>query len=246
MDERNEKISGDVKIKLPVSEKLENFWYYYKWHTIVGAFLLIVFSVLIFQFCTKEDYDVYIVYAGEKRISMSSLNGDGNSEYSGIVKALENSAKNGENVNISMQTLYILSEEELEKEKSGLSGELEKNQLEATVSDNFDTLKQYIIYGDYHLCLLSEDVFLAMDSDDEGSVFSPIGQYTSEGAYYEYINERGIYLSSLSEYSDTALSTLPEDTVICIRIPRDFGGKSEKESYAKAEEFLRALLTPGD
>ena len=41
MDERNEKNDGEIKINSPPLEKLENFWYHYKWHSIVALFLVI-------------------------------------------------------------------------------------------------------------------------------------------------------------------------------------------------------------
>ncbi len=246
MDDRNDKISGDIKINIPMSKKFENFWYYYKWHTIIGACVLIVFSILTFQFCTKEEYDVHIIYAGEKRISTSTLNGEGNSEFSDIVEALESLSKNDENVNISMQTLYILSPEELEEVLEGMQDELQKNELRAAIDDNRKQLKNYVINGNYHLCLLSEDVFLSLDTGDgENSIFMPLADYTTDGYYYNYVNERGIYLHSLDIYMDSALSSLPKDTIICLRIPREFGS-NETEAYAKAEVLLRSLLASGN
>ena len=38
-EERNEeKLSGDVKVTSPFLTKLENFWYHYKWTTIIVSF----------------------------------------------------------------------------------------------------------------------------------------------------------------------------------------------------------------
>ena len=70
MEERNEKIDISPNVKIPVSKKFENFWYYYKWHTIIGIALVAVVVVLIVQLFTKPSYDVNIVYAGEKSISI--------------------------------------------------------------------------------------------------------------------------------------------------------------------------------
>ncbi len=43
--------------------KLENFWYHYKWHTIITVFVVGVLAVLIGQLVTKDDPDYSVVLA---------------------------------------------------------------------------------------------------------------------------------------------------------------------------------------
>ena len=88
MNYNHENIDAEIKIKLNTSEKLENFWYHYKWHTIAGLFAVICIVILTFQLCTKTSYDVNIIYAGEKSISTSSLTG-GKSQYLMLTEDLE-------------------------------------------------------------------------------------------------------------------------------------------------------------
>ena len=45
-------------------EKLSYFWYYYKWHTLIGAFVILIAIVLIAQFSGRESYDMQVLYAG--------------------------------------------------------------------------------------------------------------------------------------------------------------------------------------
>ena len=42
----------------------ENFWYHYKWHTIAIFFIIIVVTICTVQMCSKEEYDIHIIYAG--------------------------------------------------------------------------------------------------------------------------------------------------------------------------------------
>ncbi len=246
MEEKNEKITGELKINIKKSEKLENFWYYYKWHTIIGAFVLVFAVILTLQFCTKEEYDLHILYAGEKNISSASLSGDGDSEYSLLVSALESASgktENGENVNISLQVLRVLSESQLEEVTKDMNSSMDKSAFESGIAENYSQLHNYIMYGDYYLLLLSEDMFLAFDKKLDGeSIFAPISQYTKSGTDYEYINERGIYLSSLEIYSEPAVSVLPANTVVCIRLSGVSGTRDNGKGYAKAEEALREIL----
>ena len=59
MDDKRE-----IKIESKTFRKLENFWYYYKWHTIVSLFLAFVIVVCTVQACSREKEDIRIIYAG--------------------------------------------------------------------------------------------------------------------------------------------------------------------------------------
>ncbi len=43
-------------------EKLQNFWYHFKWHTIISAFMVVVLAVMITQCATREKYDMMVVF----------------------------------------------------------------------------------------------------------------------------------------------------------------------------------------
>ncbi len=46
----------------------ENYWYYYKWHTIVGIFIAIVLIISLKDCSNRVDPDLSIVYIGENYI----------------------------------------------------------------------------------------------------------------------------------------------------------------------------------
>lgn len=54
----------DEVTPLSAKEKLQNFWYYYKWHTLIGLFIAVVLAFGLVQCCTKEnpDYTVMTVF----------------------------------------------------------------------------------------------------------------------------------------------------------------------------------------
>ncbi len=43
---------------------LDNYWYHYKWPTIVVAFFVVVFAVCLIQSWTHEEKDILVTYAG--------------------------------------------------------------------------------------------------------------------------------------------------------------------------------------
>ena len=61
--------AGDIKISSPLLKKLDNYWYHYKWHTIIGLFLAAVVLICSLQMCAKDDYDFEVLYAGPKNLN---------------------------------------------------------------------------------------------------------------------------------------------------------------------------------
>lgn len=247
MEEKNENIPVNPKIKIKVSSKFENFWYYYKWHTIIGIAVVFVLAVITVQLFTRKSYDVNIVYAGEKSIGTTSLSGDGYSELSLLKNAIESASDDydgdGE-VNFNLQTLMIMSQNEFDELTKVYTDASQKAHLETEIYNNKKTLGEYMING-YFLYFLSEDVFREYDEDERGSMFVPLSGFVKSSGTYEYASERGIYISSLALYESSDLSMLPPDTVICLRIPGAFDGGGDG-SYEAAERLLSDILTFGE
>ncbi|MGN1095334.1 MAG: hypothetical protein ACI4QR_02990, partial [Eubacteriales bacterium] len=53
---------------------LENYWYHYKWPTIISVFFIVVFGICISQIVTRENYDIYIRYVGNAEITGTQYN----------------------------------------------------------------------------------------------------------------------------------------------------------------------------
>lgn len=67
-------------------KKLENYWYYYKIHTFVAIFILIVAAVLIQQCATKVDPDVTVLVATNNPV-LTQDNQDRLQKYIGSLTA---------------------------------------------------------------------------------------------------------------------------------------------------------------
>ena len=44
---------------------LENYWYHYKWHTLISGAAIILVAVLIVQLAAKVNYDALFMYVGD-------------------------------------------------------------------------------------------------------------------------------------------------------------------------------------
>ena len=79
--------AGTCEYKPTLSSRIENFFYHYKWHTIVAAFVTVILIIVGVQMCSKDDYDSYILYAGGHSISRQ---GDSDvAEYVKITSAIK-------------------------------------------------------------------------------------------------------------------------------------------------------------
>ena len=47
---------------------LDNYWYHYKWHTIIVSFFLIIGAISITQLFGRVSYDAYLMYVGDETI----------------------------------------------------------------------------------------------------------------------------------------------------------------------------------
>jgi len=252
MNDRNEKIEGDVeiKVKTPFSAWLDNFWYHYKWHTIVAAFVIIVGVLLTVQMCSKVSYDLHILYAGDARVSPSREGGD-LSEYEKTLMDLKKITPdiNGDGeCEVDFLNLFVANDEELAllREK----GESTEG-AETLIREDSETLSFSIVSGDYYIMLLSERLFLEYAEQYGDSLFAPLSEYATDAEVDFVSGTLGIRLSSIEGFASLpAISALDtEDTVICLRAVTEvsaFWNKSRNEkNFEAAEAALIAILEYG-
>lgn len=245
MDEKDK--FGDVSIKSPFVAKLENFWYHYKWHSIISAFLVVVLIICSFQMCTRTTYDVNILYAGAYKLDKTSSSGD-ISPYLGTVSSLKRVSRdfdeNG-SVDVNLLDLFVMTNEEISEfyQNEDNAGK-EINEIQ--IRDNTETLETTLLMSNYYVCFLSESLFLKYEELHDGAIFADLSPYAKTGKEYEYASERGIYIRSLDFYGMPYISSLPDDTVVCIRRLSDvsglFGGGEATESFRRAEILIREIL----
>ena len=65
MSDRIEKEQGgEIVYESKFTRWLDNFWYHYKWTTIIAVFALFVVLVCTLQMCNKDKNDVSVLSAG--------------------------------------------------------------------------------------------------------------------------------------------------------------------------------------
>ena len=235
---------------------LENFIYHYKWHSIIAFVLMIAVVVCSVQMCQKESYDVYVMYAGSHEVK--KVNEGGNlSEYVTMMNSLRSVCKDHDgdgNISVSLDTLYMLSDEEITKIEKELAEQNKQNGTDYSLSyeqltRNNTTFRDRMTYSEYYLCILSEDIFNTYKSVDGFMRFMPLEKYVEDGVTVEYVEGSegtAVYLKSTGFSSLPAFSALPENTVIALRVRSEisahFTSEENKELYRRSEDMLRAIL----
>ncbi|MBQ7363100.1 MAG: hypothetical protein IJW48_01475 [Clostridia bacterium] len=236
---QNEEVKESAKPKMRFGERVENFWYHYKWHSIVAVFVIIAVTVCTLQMCSKERFDNYILYAGGYGISRNGA--DDVAEYSIILSSMKKVSRdvdeNGEIVT-SFLDLYAPTPSEMDASGSDL--------YNLTI-ENFDRLKYELISGsEYYVCLLSEYNYDEYKEWDGVRIFTPLAPYTKEGNEYEYYDECAIYLHSTEFGELDGLKNLPDDTLIVLRslsaVASAFGRDESQKNFEYGEELMRSIL----
>lgn len=203
---------------------LENYWYHYKWATIISAFFITVAVICIVQISSKKDYNIYIRYVGDSVIT--------GTQYDDMTGALEKivSGDKKDSVNFA-QVAYISDEDNPYKN--------EKNAVAR------ETLSSMLVQP-YYIYIM--DLTAYNDYKDSG-VFAPLSSIFEEDITDISYDEYALYLSK-TEFLKNApgMEWVEEDTVIVIKIvPYDsvFTGKKSKSELASFDihkEFLRSMV----
>ncbi len=245
--ENNER--APEKLKQPFRKRLENFWYHYKWHSIIALFLVFTITICSLQLCSKESYDVYFLYAGRKEISRKAEDGDF-SEYLTFQSSLKDIAADYDddgNVNVSFLDLFMLSNAEiLEIEKEE---DIEVNRQ--LLASNNERFHETMMYSEYYLCFLSDTLYEEYKTVDGIFMFVSVAKYVGD-ADVNYYDASAIYLhgSGLEFATLPGICDLPENTVVCLRqlsaVASYFDKEENEENFRRGEESLRKLLATYD
>ena len=240
---------GDTALEKPsFKARFDNFWYHYKWHTIVALFLIVTISVCSIQMCRRTTYDIHITYAGYYEIERGSVGGSSpyNEAVTSFKKLCEDFDGDGE-INVSLETLFVVSEAEKEM-LIGSDGKFEIN--EALVKEDTDTLSSILVYGDRYLFFVSESVYMQYENEEAfgGKLFLPLGEYASGNTECVFVTDSktGVYLNSLAISKLLVLCDLPDDTVICVRaqdeLSQVFNKSKNEENYRRAVEVIKNIF----
>ncbi|MBQ7820999.1 MAG: hypothetical protein IJ391_01780 [Clostridia bacterium] len=217
---------------------LDNFWYHYKWITLIISLFAVFIIISTVQMVTREEGDIYVMYAGPEVISVQNM-----TYIERAFELLDDSDYSGDGeVNTVLRDLTIMSAEEIEAqaraemEKNGVANEgyiLNEQMARSQMSQNLQVFNQEILGGDSVICLLSPYTYsIVYEAGGFMSLEEVLG-YKPEYAY----DDCSIRLSDIDFGKLEGLATLPEDTLFCIRRVSSMSFLKGQEKTSEAHEY---------
>ncbi len=244
-----EKQYGDGKISSPFLKKLDNYWYHYKWHTIIALFLVVVILICSFQMFKKEKYDFEVLYAGPSTLLNDRQTVlDIQAAFSDLLTDRTGDGK----VTVNLVSYWV-------DESIADNSDLTSTDINYMLNNSLTNKQAYtdeVKAGKVSVFLVSPELFHMVD-DEAGfmrvtDIFPELEAYQDEVCVFDEdgdINRFGVVLSKTAFGQRAGLSSLPEDTILCIRkksaMAGWFGAERAEENHKLAIDVFKNALSLG-
>ena len=203
---------------------------------LIIAFFVSVISVMVHQMITREEYDIRIMYAGQKIFTQT--------ERTDINDALVQLGKDydGDGVkNAQMFDLIIMTDDELLEAYDAGYNPYYLNA--STVKENRETLTFHAMANEFTLLFLSPENYNLLRNHNLLVPLANLGY--EEELPSAAIDEYAVLLSDLDAYIFfSGFACLPDDTLVCIkRISESKDGKSKADKLQSDHiDFFKSLV----
>lgn len=190
---------------------LDNYWYHYKWPTIIGSLFCLFIIICTVQMFSKKSPDAHIMYAGPASVSYTSLDKIEQS-FEKILSGDYNkdSRKLIEYVEITLNDRVKITDD----------GELYSEYINNNLDYKGSMLERYnaeIAFGDSVIYFLSPGIYKDLKSN--GQLLPLVSQRLLNDLPDNAFDEYSFRLADMDIYKLPGLSMLPEDTLVCVRNP---------------------------
>lgn len=212
------------EMQMTFLQKVENYWYHYKWHTLLGSFALILALVCIVQCAGNNESDAMIMYAGNFKVAdeyrerplesimKEDYNGDGEKQIDVFQLVFNITEVGGE-----YEYYDVVAQTE----------ELQRLEIEFTSGSSVIYILHPYIYSQYR------------------NIMRPLSEVLDEVPEYA-VDEYGIPMSELVSYMTTTLNFYPENSILCIRKKRETNNlisrPDDDEYYENNVKFFRDIV----
>lgn len=220
-----EKLDGNTAaIRTPFTQWLENFWYHYKWQTIVALFTAITVIICAVQCSNSAKNDSLVLYAGAYDMTYP--------EAQAVKSAFEEVVgdyNDDDERDVELVNLFIMSPSEISDfNKAHRDEGVTVNTT--LLSNNWETFQNEILSGEASVCIMSQYCFDYVKNADG---FSD----TYDWYYLSYTNF-GKHFS--------AMKVFPEDTILCLRristMQSLFNKNRTEREYADQVDFYERII----
>lgn len=233
---------GDISIKSPWKSKWDNFWFYHKWHVLLGIFIALVLLVCILQSRENEKDDVTLMFAGPYKMTATEIA----ALRTGLNDIMPEDFNGDGKKYTEMVFMQIYSEEQEAEIRATPEGEMPPylGYIDSYYNDeqvtSFDNL---IMAGEYSVCILDPWLYERVKGAGGFRKLTDVLGYTPHGAIDEY----GVLLSETDFAKlNPVCEVFPEGSVVCLRtksvMSSLFNKNKTNRDYEIAEDMFRALV----
>lgn len=221
----------------------ENFWYHYKWPTLIVAFFALFFLVSIAQMGAKKDFDAHILYAGP-----SYLDGE---VVADILSSVEGAAAQAYDItenpaDCSGDGILTCDFNKIVYVPTMTAEEYKENDIYFNGMENMNARGQFdnlIMIGEYVVLMIDKSLYDETVATGAFCKLSDVLGTVPENAY----DECGFLLSELPICVENGFRQLPDDTVLCCRsksyINNFNKNVQDEEMYAAQIELFRQIVS---
>lgn len=184
--------------KLTLKQWIENFWYYNKWFVLVGIVFLTLIIIATVQFLRKSESDASILYAGATILSDDSCE-----KIIGSAQERLFDVNNDGDVVVEIQSFVLHSDFDMLKS--------EGQRIQAR--EEFQAYSDEILSGDG--CILLLDEYFYSELAQNGALVNLYAIY--DELPKSAIDYFGVRLGDTSLYKMDGFSSLPKDTIVCLK-----------------------------
>ena len=206
----------------------ENFWYHYKWMTIIIVFFGIALSVCLVQCSEKSEYDMYTLYAGPLYIG---------GEQSSQLRDAINDYMEADKQNVCINSFVYVSEEKKNEYKEGDAYVNQGINMQQT-SDFFD----FLYTASFNMLIVDSELYSSIRKDDILTPLSDISDIAVARSYDEYAIK--LYDTSLPD-KYAIFKSMPEDTLLCFRknvLMQSLASKNNKNTYEYQKSIFKNII----
>ncbi len=215
---------------------LDNYWYHYKWITIIVVFFAIFLIITIGQMIQKDSVDIHIMYAGPTAFKPEEIENIEDS-FAQLVPDYNNDGKKV----VQFLDITVLTDEQIAANKKLAEEEgVDYNPDMNYISDMRKKYSMQMVAGEAYILLLDPQMYdMYYDSGmymtlDELGIDLPDTYDNSSVKFRE--TEFGAYFNCFEKF--------PEDTLFCFRkmsYTSEKKGKSEKTVYENQLDFMKKI-----
>ena len=244
MQEEKNRPQGSSDMESAAPERaFENFWYHYKWPTLIIAFFAVFFLIAIAQMSSKPKYDAHLLYAGPTYLDgevvaeiLTSVDKAADQAYDITDNPADHSGDGLLNCDFN-KIVYV---------PTMTAEEYKENDIYFNGVENLSARGQFdnlIMIGEYVVLMIDKSLYDETVGTGAFCKLADILGAVPENAY----DECGFLLADLPICVENGFRQLPDDTVLCCRgksYINNFNKRVQEDSLYEAQvELFRQIVS---